>query len=718
MMLRVNDIFLDFNADIEIERKVKLFQNIGETDGDVSFSFNVELTSNNITALGLPFPDSATKGVYHTAPTDVLDENGLLVNRGSIRVERILGRFASCSFFGGNSNWFALLTGDMTELELSNYDKDITISNITDSWTEEQGIIFPLLDTGTFITRGYQVFLKEDFLGCMYLHTMIKETFKQSGLKIEGELIDDPFFKSIVVATNTRSILDVNNNSYFIARLADQVVPGSTASDPVIIDTYSTPYYLGADVVQVGNADFYASADMLVELDLKAVNTSGTNYLTPVFTINGLLPFDAETISASTSVSGTYTIKWRFKLDEGDYISFGIGNQFGSSQTLDLYTAKLTPLSIYKSFGGSSVPLWSKRDFVSNVLAMFNTIVKYDEYTKTVTINLFDKIKEKESIDISEFVHVDSVDYTEFISGFGKNNNFTYQEGSDEDLREYNISSFVKYGSGVIPANNDFLEESTDVIESEFTSPISYVNPILNASMERVPFVEFIEDNEQDITATVDDAGHARFEITDADQYYESGDLVRIKTTETTYNADFKVTSVTSTYIDVLLVDFVGDATGTATRLVHKLTTDDSVYLFSVTNNTVIRDFADTGFFIETEIIGIAEVASLAFFNLIRIGQPFESSYKQGLAFSRPNSPDAFQRTLIERYWNQFSRIVNDPVMTTLIGNLPWKVNNEIDFLRPISIKTIETSNLYYPNLISGYQNSYTPCTIELIKLP
>jgi hypothetical protein len=48
---------------------------------------------------------------------------------------------------------------------------------------------------------------------------------------------------------------------------------------------------------------------------------------------------------------------------------------------------------------------------------------------------------------------------------------------------------------------------------------------------------------------------------------------------------------------------------------------------------------------------------------------------------------------------------------------MPANVYRSIDFLRPLLIQTLDTSNIYYANLMSGYRSSYEPFRIELIKL-
>src|SRR5690242_9319524 len=166
MMLKANGEYLDFRGDIEIEKKIKLFEDIETADGDLSFAFDINLTSENLRILGIPVPDSTSKIVYQNIPCEVQSDQGLRINIGSLRIERIIGYTASCSFLGGNSNWFAMLDGDMTELRLSHYDIAQNEATITGSWLETSGIVFPAIDPGTLVTRSFNNFKTEDFIPC------------------------------------------------------------------------------------------------------------------------------------------------------------------------------------------------------------------------------------------------------------------------------------------------------------------------------------------------------------------------------------------------------------------------------------------------------------------------------------------------------------------------------------------------------------------------
>lgn len=714
MMLKVNGQYLDFNGDIEIEKKIKLFEDIETTDGDMSFAFEVELTSNNITALGLPFPDSSSKQVYNQIPTEVLNDEGQRINYGSIRVERIFGRFVSCSFFGGNTNWFVMLNGNMTDLDLSRYDVSLTQLNISNSWSNTEGIIFPLLDAGGLVTRGFLSTVTEDYIGCFFVHTLMKEVFKQSGIKIQGELLEDPFFLSLTMAANGRSTDQINSRKSYVSKTSVQAMP--IVSDPPDVITFDNdsilPFFDGSQ----GNFDLPNNryvADIKMTLSVSYTFNLDLNGIAVFFIYVNGVEYNFDSVAGAVgTISKTYFVP----LESGDYVDIRVREAPLSNGDILNGTATFTPIFLYENYGVSSVPSWTKQEFVSNILSMFNTICIYDPFTKTLTINLFNKIKEKQNIDISQFIDSSETDYSEFISSYGKLTNLRYQDGNEVDLQEYNIYNFLKSIFGSIDVDNDFIEKTSDAVELDLSSPVSYQHPIFNNSMERINFIEMIDSESGEITSVTDSGGTPRFNINDADQKFVDGGIVRILTNVPEYNGDFRILTVTSTYIVVVGLEYISDATGEATMLNHSITQDDNVYIFAVTRNEDTNDVMDKGgFFLNGNI---ENSVSMAFFSMMRLGRDIESRYTQGLTFGDVNNPFFFQRNIIDKYWTQFARILNDPVKQKCVCLLPFKIYNQIDFLSPVMIKTLDTSNLYYCNKISGYDNSYTACEVELIKLP
>lgn len=708
MMLRVENTYLDFNQVVEQDRQAKLFESIEEISGDVSFEFEVELTQVNALALGFPYPDVDSKRVYQAVDADLMNEEGQLVSRGFIKIERKIGKKLMCSFFGGNSNWLAMLTGNMTDLRLSQYDVEQTTANIISSWTQTEGIVWPLIDTGALSTRSFRNAKIEDFTPGFYVKTLFFQIFQQSGLKITGELLKDWRYNNLIVCSNGRSQEQIDTRSSYALKNTPQSISFPTAEVITFDDDSTFPYFDGSqNNFNLALSRYVADIKMRVTVLGSCTIDSGIG---GSFSIrkNGTAIIGGFTQSTEHTVSGSVD------LDAGDYIELSFLPATFATIDVIAATFKITPTYIYKAYGVSSVPKWTKQDFVSQVLALFNVVPAYDTYTKTVTFNLFDKIKSKEPIDVSEFIEVIEEDYSEFISDYGKNNNFKYQETDIDNLQKYNISIFLKYGTGVIEVDNDFIDESVDVLESDFASPISYVNGAFDRSLERIQFVELEDDESTTFGSVTDLGGTAEFNV--ADDIFALNDLVRITDSSVAYNGEYVVASIGTGTVILQGLYFDATATGTITKVIHQFTNDDSIYLFlNIPNYPTDQASGTSSTFLEDN--QYANV-SVAYFNLLNTGYQINTEYKQGLSFGSIVNPLFYQRTMLQDYWGSFGRILNDPVRIRANANLPWKVHNEIDFLRPIMIKTLETVNLYYCNRERGYNNSYTPCELELIKLP
>jgi hypothetical protein len=709
-MLRTSNGYLDFDEDIELERQSLLFEELSETRGDFSYSFSIPWTKNNIDILGIPIADNLSKIVYQRIDTDLMSESGSVLHRGFLRIEGITpNREIRCSFFSGNTNWLSLLTGDMTELNLTAYDRDITESEIEASWTEDDGIVFPVFDAGQLIDRSFPNILPQDFVGSFYLHTLFNEVFKQSGIKLQGELMNDPLYRKMVIVTNTRSKIDVDANSIYVAKSSQVVGPGDVAG--VTFDLQSNPYFIGDDVAFTLNTTYTAPVDMLIDA---SATFESSDPLIFILRINNNV---GKPSVGKISSNGSISIE-NFLLRAGDTVHLTATNLGGTSITINSGTLKIVPKFIYRAYGRSGVPLWSKIDFINNVLALFNTVTDYDLHTKTLTINLFDKIKSKTPIDLSSYVNVSDVDYSEFISNYGQRSLLTYSEGFDEEIQSYNISSFIKYGAGVLEVDNEFLPPSETILESDFSAPISYINPVFDSSMEKISFVEYEEVDNVSITSVTDDAGIAKFNhSTDDNGLFSEYDVVLIESSVPEYNGTYIVGEVGSGYIKVQGLDFDSDAEGTITKLIHKFTNDDSVYLMVHTKSINVDQLSPTltGWYFQTTF---QSGWSVGFFNLLNNGTAINDTFKQGLSFGEVTDPLFYQRTLKETYWGTSERVLNDPIKLTIIAHLPEVIYNQLTPLAPVYLKTEETVNLYYVNKVSGYVSSFKPCEIELIKLP
>lgn len=728
MMLKVNDEFLDFNDYVEIEKHVKLFERIDETLGDFSYSFELDKTSKNMRILGNPLPDVKNKIIYQEVLCDILDDSGLVLYKGYLRVERIT-EVIQCSFFSGNYNWFSLLSGQLSDLDLSDLDTDLTESEIINSADNTEGIIFPLIDTGALITRSYRALMVEDFSGCIFVKTLFKRIFQGIGVKTQGDLFKDPIFDNLLLSRNTRAGDDIENRSVFANKTSDQTYTDGVNAKILFQDDSTFPYFDGtANLYNASTSEFIPDYKMRVRVDMTLIYFSDS-------LVAGGKDFGIDINGSFTSIGSfeptiavsnpTYPLLTTTKsvivtIEAGEVLSgYAQHDPAGSTATLIIKensTFKVTPIFIYSVSGASLVPEWTQGKFISNILSLFCCITDYEPTSKTLTIDFFQGIKSKQSVDISEYVSETYVDYQEFISEYGKKSLLTYQDGDLESVREYNLKNFVNYGAGQINVNNDFIQDTVTILESDFKSPISYVNEAFGASLERTQYVSLEEQESQDFTGVTDASGEARFAVSDA-TIYEVGDLVRITdSTNSGYNGEYVVKNVGTGFIHLRGVAYNTDATGVITKLIHVVDSDDGVYLFvntqyQVENVSYYSLYFDYWF----ETNSYTNVA-YAFFNLLNIGRPV-NSYTQGLSFGTTSGALYYQRSLIDTYWDIVSKVLNDPVKLENVANIPKIVFDRINPLAPIRLKSKDTDNIYYLNKISGYKASFLPCQVDIIKL-
>lgn len=723
MMLKANGEYLDFNGDIDVESQIRIF----ETDdpkkifnGDFSYDIEIQDNGFNRKILGIPRADTI-KSIYQVVPSEVIDDTGQSIYTGKLQVNRITGGFISSTFFAGNTEWFAELSQPMSSLPLYRYDVDVTSNNVQDSWLDDDGIVFPILDTGVLVSRSFPDLKIEDFVGCFYVHTLFDEIFNPKGIKVEGDFIDSPLFNKLIVASNGRSQEQVTNRSSYVSKTTAQ--NGLTAATKVTFQDESTfPYFDGSEnnfssSTYTADVKMRVNVEIVLNIDLNSPPVFATVY----FYKNGASFFSY--LAGSKLLGGSQTITTskniQIPLDAGDTVEIYVDETGGLGGNIDVNsgTIKITPVYIYKVFGVATVPNWTQMEFVSNILRLFNVLPSFNPTSKTLTLDLFNNIKNKPYVDISHEVVINDIDFSEFVSGYAKNNIFTYQESDDEDLREYNISNFVSYGSGNLTIDNAYIENDKTVVESDFTSPITYLNGVFDMSMERFNFTELEEIDDLPIASVTDSSGTPRFDIANADDLFVSGDVVRIETLLNTYNGEWIVTSVTSTYITVNGPTFDATTTGTATLLRHQFTTDDNVYLFVNVQN-VNKSFVTSTTTVYFEANPISANIALAYFNLLSNNTNVNRVFKQSLSFGDVNDPLSYQLTLLDTYWPLFSRILNDPVMGFASGYLKKSTFEKIKtFLRPVMIQTEETRNLYYMNRNRSYKGSEVPCSLELIKL-
>lgn len=724
-MIRVNNEYLDLvpGDEVEIDSQIKLFEELDTTAGDFSYSFELAYTAKNFAALGFPAADTADKTIYNDIPCDIVGKDGIPIYTGKLRIERINSRSITASFFSGNYNWMSLLSGNISDLDFSEYDAEINESNIINYSVNTDGLVFPLVDLGGLATRSYHYLKLGDFTGALYVKTIFRKIMFRNGLKFNGEILNDWLYNNTIIIKDNRNAEAIENRSSYANKTSNQTVVDKAAYTVILFQDDSTyPFYDGStNLFSTATYRYTPDVSMSIKIEVSLVISMNTQLNSQWYRINKNGSTEREyklTYGPGASPPTNYNFSSIIDVAAGEYVqidiksddSIGVNTGVQSGSTI-----KITPVFVFRVFGNSMVPNWTQKDFILSFLNLFNVVSDYNPVSKTVTFNYFEKIKTKTPIDISQYVDPSTIetDFAEFISAFGKRNYLSYQEGDDEDLREYNVKEFVKYGAGVIEVDNDFIEDEKDIIESGFTTPISYLNVAFDASLERINLNELEEGDTTTFASVTDASGEARLII--ADDYFSDYDLVRVaESTVPAYNGDWVGHATGAGFIHLYGLSFNGTAAGKITKLNYKYTNNDNIYLlihipfYDVSNFSTLPEY-----YLEANLYS---AMSFAFFNLLDTNNNV-NDYKQGLSFGEVNNPLSYQKTLIDTYWRSVSGVLSDPVKIIAQFHFPESVFRLLTPLTPVYLKTEETVNMYYINRIRGYAGSHRACLVELIKL-
>lgn len=710
MMLRTADNEYIQVPDVEVERQAKLFQSIGDTSGDFSYEFEIDNNSDNLDKLGIISPvDGFQKTIYTVNDISLLDDEGSVLYTGYVRIQSIQDTI-TLSFFSGNNNWFSAMSDNISDLDLSDFEIEVNITNITNSWVNTEGVIFPYVNSGAFSTRSYITFTLNDFIPFVYVKDIIKKCFAYSGLKLSGEIVTDWRYEHLITTSNritTRQ--EIQDRTVSVSKVADQTI--TTIGSPYEVVEFELQDSVGThsnwDSV---NFRYTADVPMIIETTISYENTySGTFGTGQLLIKNG-----TEIIDGTSSPNDEYTfsspriqggIITPIFLDAGDYVDFRIDRRnVADTITVNAASFEIRPVRLLKLFPLNILPQSTQLDFCLDVFKLFNTVIDYDPFTKTVTVDFFKNAIRNDELDISEYIDPSTirVDYNELIGDYGKLNVLKYTEADNDTIKDYNKTSTYPYGSGIINSENEFVDKEKDILESTFVAtPEDNRNPY-GISMAKLDFTEI--ERGQEYTASITNvSGEARFTVSEVFSPVV-GEVIEVyDSSDETYLGQWVIdNSVSVTAFEVGGILFSTAVTVRLRRIeiVPKQNSDQVLLLVAP------ESFAGT--------------AAYAWFykpQITNTGYTNLNDYTKSLSFGENITTLPYQRTMIEDYWADLGPILQDPIKIYVDAYLPKSVFESITFKQPIRLKTDRFNARFIPNRITGYKNSSSPCTLELIKL-
>jgi len=227
---------LVIDQDVLFTKQVATFKNF-KIKGDVTVSFSVPNNSNTRSILGYYGYNQIDSPIF-TENYFTLVRNGNAVSKGKLVIEQDNGEELSLFFISGNGNWFNFFQFNCKEVRNTDLQVLNNFTAIETSWgvssgsivsaPRDYGIVFPLIDIifkgqrNSFKAFGksYNTLIGEsatpedatDIYPALYVHTLISEISKIAGVKISGTLLDDVFFKTLIITPDSPDLVNPETN--------------------------------------------------------------------------------------------------------------------------------------------------------------------------------------------------------------------------------------------------------------------------------------------------------------------------------------------------------------------------------------------------------------------------------------------------------------------------------------------------------------------------
>jgi hypothetical protein len=719
MTIRIGNEYLDFDQNVEVLKRAKTIDTI-DSAGDFSYAFTLPDTAKNRKHIKLGV-NRSDKNIYRNIPC-IVENQGNQVYFGFIRAERSVEEGIECSFFSGNNNWFNAIEGlKIYELDLSQF--ALPIVNISPSpiipasWTATEGITFPFLDRGRLKNWSSRNLDTEDFFPMVYMKSVLPAIFQQNGFKVTGDLFNDSLYNNIVVGSGNRvaapSSEGIASRNSFVGKGSQSI---NTVPQIVTFTNESYPFFDGGNFT----ANRYsADLDLDINVDIDLSLDASETYVLELYK-NGVQAYVIE--GTGDEISTSFNDNNAIGLEPGDYLEVFMSIDTGTVNITE-GSVRFTVIRLNKIYPQFLFGNMSQSEFVYNVFTMFNIIADYDQFTKTVTLNLFKDISNKPEQDLSEYIDSYEVDYTEVIGELSKRNLFVYEEGEDEDQITYNEENPIPWGGGSIDPENDFINGESERTVS-FAAPYSYYNEKFKANLESTGTHKFSDAGDPIEIIDVTLSGSSALFQTSEPHNFSQLDYVWITDVAVGSNSIGyyigigRIATVPNPDLfTVQNLDFQAVGAGVITGHVKKMTltiTDtDKVFIGINIPNMLVSDFSGLS---SIEYGSARTRMAYMYFFKSNINKPIDNM-RESLSFGATPKSGYNQITLLDKYYDVTRRYLNDPVKVISQMHIPFKVFNALDFSRPVRLRTVDFDIKSFLSNIEGWVDSDVACKTENIKL-
>lgn len=490
IQLYIEDELVDLFGDEQIATDYEIadFGRLETRQGFRSINFDIPKTANNKRIIeNAQLVNANTNKPYRRLKARLL-VSGIDQKIRFTNIESI-GEKINIRLFGGNANFFESIKGELSELDLNEFDHHWTLNNVVDSRFNNDGYIYPIIDyfsnsPNDVMTEQGNTFNVRYALPALFLQSVIEKIVNEAGYQLDDRTDDLP----IVMAGVDLSKRNTDGRRYLAEFLVTPTPPFDDV--PTGIAVAISPFFpiqQFAQYFDVGSNNpfiFVDEVEIEVEYNFLIINNGVSSQITfsttdserdnPLPVINQITQVQLN--PGVNVISGTYTREVRFDPNGNSssliVVTNANGNlKFDPSTSLKITKAEILEVSSMKFNTYITVnTLFGKikqSDILKYYLEKSFSLIQVNDDTKVVSIVPFNLIGKNapKAIDWSDKVDETETTEIEFaFKDFAQNNELNYKE--DDSVEAVNIQG----ANGVIRIDNENLPLSKVLFTSIFSA--------------------------------------------------------------------------------------------------------------------------------------------------------------------------------------------------------------------------------------------------------
>jgi hypothetical protein len=510
--LYIEDELIDLIGDEQISTDYAIAEigNFATRSGFRSINFDIPKTANNNRILQNAFiVNNTTTRPYRRLKARVFVD-GIDQNIRFADIESVQDTY-NMRLYGGNVNFFELIKGNITDLDLNEYDHYWTLNNAVASRTNTTGFIYPIIDyfigsPNNIISNTSNVLNIRYVYASVFLQSIIEKIVTESGYTLNDQINASP----IIIAGTDLSKRNKDGRRY-LCTLDKLLTPPFNEVPSGIIELPIGAFTLGTQFAQYYSSvnDVFDFVDeVIIEVAYNfVINNAGSATSITFGTIDSqsdgstpaLNPFLTTTVNVGANTfSGTYTRTARLTPSGLSFSSVFVDNGNPNLTFQSGTTISITKATILESRGmefGSYITVNSilgnlkQSDIIKYYLQKACGLIQVNEDTKVVTLVKFDTLLDNipQAVDWS-----DKIDYTEenkvefSFDEYGQSNELNYK--ADQSIDDV----FIQGANGTINIDDETLELDKVL----YTAPFSATEMDLRLLDLEVPKIKIFEQNE------------------------------------------------------------------------------------------------------------------------------------------------------------------------------------------------------------------------------